>query len=280
MTKRFADRDAPAMLRELLLDAFSIKASHAVGPLEFDAGMDKLNTTRHVDVDESTTMVNDEVLMITGRKLLRSMDNATDDVFVLVEPLIGPALNLSRLDFRRGTAHLTQRLATWTTLCTADLEYARAVLGTVRRSIPDMRCRIVTDGDLCKDVVNVIVGQRAVSAVATYYLDRPALAELATDRRSNVAIVFYNGKFLPIIDDRVTDDIMRRWHMLDKEEDDERYGKCVVCFEPAELGVDVDACAHVCNRCNSRVCMPCTLKMDEHTGSVACPVCKHDNVCA
>ena len=81
MTKRFADRDAPAMLRVLLLEAFSIKASHAVGPLEFFAGMDKL--TRHVDVDESTTMDNDEVLMITGRKLLRSMDNATDDV----EPL-------------------------------------------------------------------------------------------------------------------------------------------------------------------------------------------------
>ena len=126
-------------------------------------------------------------------------------------------LNLSRLDFRRGTAHLTQLLAIWPALCKADLEYARAVLGTVRRSIPEMRCRIVTNDDLCEDVVNFIVGQRAVSAVAIDYLDRPALAELATDRFFNVAIVFYNGKFLPIIDDRVTDDIMRRWHMLDKD---------------------------------------------------------------
>ena len=108
-----------------------------------------------------------------------------------------------------------------------------------------------------------------MAAVAGTFFGRPSLAEAAVERTAKVAILYCNNKFLPVLDDLVTDDIARRWYVLEKEADDEQYGTCVVCYEPAELHrlegeLPSPYNARVCNRCNSRVCVPCIAKMREH----------------
>lgn len=269
-TKRFLDSDAPSLLRELL-GSLSITVSHAVGPLEYRAGMDRLNRDIVIDgFSNIREVTNDDVLMITGKKLLRTMDAAAGDAFVLVEPRIGPALSLSRLDFRRGNAHLLGLLSAWWVTCAEDLEFARGVTETVCRGIlkpggiialcGTPKCRVVTDIDITtlldnRGVVNVVVGPRAVATVATACLGRPLLADMAAKRVANVAILHVKGKFLPVIDDLVNDEIAKRWYLMDREEDDETYGACVVCYEAAEL-----------------------VGRRKALGSLACPICKYGNM--
>ena len=304
--RKFTDSDAPSLLRELL-GSLSVQASHAVGPHEYLSEMERLNPDRFVGPtmppsENEHEVTNDEALMITGKQLLRSLVAAAGDAFVLVEPRIGPPLSLSRLDFRSGNAHLLARLSAWRTACAKDLEYARRVVETVRRgilgpagtgspcsSIP--RCRAVTYvGANARailvdelEVLSVIVGPRAVAAVAGSFFGRPSLAEAAVNRTAKVAILYCNNKFLPAVDDLVTEDIARRWFVLEKEADDEMYGTCVVCYGPAELhrldGTEKTSNnnARVCNRCSSRVCLSCTAKMREHLDLTACPVCKYRN---
>lgn len=221
--RRFADRDAPSLLRDVL-GSLSVDASHAVGPLEYRAGMDRLAPDIAADAESAVeaTTANGKVLMVTGKRLLRKMGSAgsagsaADDAFVLVEPRIGPALSLSRLDFRRGNAHLLGVVAAWRAECARDLGIALEVTGIVRRSIlggggivalvgATPKCRVVSDVtplSLEWDVLSVVVGPRAVTASADLAcLGRPDPADVR-------AILFYKGKRLPVLNGTVSDDIV------------------------------------------------------------------------
>ncbi len=234
-TRRFADRDAPSLLRELL-GSLSVDASHASGPLEHRAGMDWLAPDIAVESTGGGAMTNDSALMITGKKLLRAMDSAAHDAYVLVEPRIGPALSLSRLDFRRGSAHLLGLLSAWRAECAEHLEFARAVTEMVRRSIlgpsgiialvgKTPKCRVVTNvatSLFARGVLSVVAGPRAVARVAADRIGQHELADVAADRPARSAIMIYEGKLLPVIDGRlpVTDDIMHDWFVFANGEDD------------------------------------------------------------
>jgi len=239
-TRRFADRDAPSLLRDLL-GSLSVNASHAVGPLEYRAGMDRL--ARDVVVEnangEELTVTNDEVLTVAGKRLLRKIDSAADDAFVFVEPRIGPSLSLSRLDFRRGNAHLLGLLTAWRAECAKGLEFARAVTDIVRRSIlggggiialvgKTPKCRIVTDCVSTPlydkwDVLSVVVGPRAVASAVMDRPGRPELADLASG--TACSLLFYKGKLLPVLNDLVSLDIVQSWFLEKGEDEDEDEGE-------------------------------------------------------
>ncbi len=271
----FVDSDAPTIIRDLL-QLYGFKTSHAVGPIEYRQGMNTL--LRPIDVvDTFMTIENDEALVITGRKLLRSMDNTQEDTYVLIEPRIGQSLCLSRLDFMRGNEHLNKLVAAWSKTCEPQYKFTCSVIATLQRNMTQMCHNVCLISNICNtssiiddNIVYIIVG-RAVQTVATSYITRPELSDLS--KVSNVAILVFNEKFLPIIEDNTTDDIVQEWYLLDRETDDNMHGLCVVCDEPAELGVDIDDCAHVCNSCHARVCRTCMDMCDY----VVCPICKHNN---
>ena len=221
--RRFTDRDAPSLLRDVL-GSLSVDASHAVGPLEYRAGMGRVAPDIAAENAGEATMTNDKVLMVTGKRVLRRMGSAADDAFVLVEPRIGPPLSLSRLDFRRGNAHLLGVLAAWRAECAKDLGIALEVAEIVRRSIlggggivalvgATPKCRIVSDisTPLKWDVLSVVVGPRAVTAfTAMDCIGRPDPADVK-------AILFYKGKVLPVLNGMVADDIVH-W-FLERDDD-------------------------------------------------------------